>query len=452
MTLMLTSFITMYTAYNTNEQLSARTAVIGTAITGLLALSCTDIQYSGFTFYNDWFRFTSSNTPIITIMLFTMILLVAYLTVNHRYTMPAPWLIGLITINGIGLMLLPAVNDLLITYMVIELQSYSLYTITGVYNKSYNATRGAMTYFLTGGIASIAITVASVYIYKYTGTTNLYDLSMMYEYSKDSLINPMYMLTGALMFKMGLAPLHAWSIAVYNYAPTIVTAYISIVAKVAISGWLFANANTLGPYVLYMVFYISLMTAAIMPLYQVNIKTMLAYSGMTNFGYLLLPILLQDPSYYIYTMQYVITHMVIFICLLATNEYMMKPNTRWSPMVLVNELMMPNRIMALSLIMCLLSLMGMPPLPGFYGKFSIITGLMDAGLSLPVLSIMLFSVMATYYYAFIIKQLSLSLYMTPVMPQGSKVVGLMLGMLMTFLLTYYITVPFLLEGLTMMSY
>nr|YP_008475215.1 NADH dehydrogenase subunit 2 [Candida corydali]AGS44531.1 NADH dehydrogenase subunit 2 [Candida corydali] len=452
MLLITTSLILIYTAYNTNEQWSARLTVIGTAITGLLAWFCMDVQYSGFTLYNDWFRFTSTNTPIVLIILLLLILLISYLTVVHRYTITAPWLIGLISLNGIGLILLPAINDLLILYIVIELQSYSLYTITGVYNKSYNATRGAMLYFLTGGIASIGILVASVYIYANAGTTNLYDLSIIYEYSKDSLINPMYILTGALVFKMGLAPLHAWSIAVYNYAPTIVTAYISIVAKVAISGWLFINASLLGPYVLYIVFYISLITAAIVPLYQVNLKAILAYSGILNFGYLLLPIIIQDQSYFIYLIQYVITHIVIFICLLSANEYIVKPNTRWSPIVLVSELIIPNKIISLTLIICLLSLIGIPPLPGFYGKYSVITGLMGAGLSLPVLSIIIFSVIATYYYAFIIKQLSLSLYTRSVEPQGSKIVGLILGILMTFLLTYYITVPFILEGLTVITY
>nr|YP_008475319.1 NADH dehydrogenase subunit 2 [Candida chauliodis]AGS44617.1 NADH dehydrogenase subunit 2 [Candida chauliodis] len=451
MLLLLTALLLIYTAYSSFDQWAARLAVIGTILTFILAWFCLDTQYSNYTFFNDWFRFTSFSTPITLLILALIILLITYLTVIHRYTMPAPWLVSLILLNAIGLILLPSVNDLLILYIVIELQSYSLYTITGVYNKSYNATRGAMLYFLTGGIASIGILVASVYIYSYAGTTNLYDLSIISEFN-NSLINPMYILTGALIFKMGLAPLHAWSIAVYNYAPTVITAYIAIVAKVAISGWLFINASLLGPYLLYIIFYVSLLTSAIIPLYQVNLKAILAYSGILNFGYLLLPIILQDSSYYIYLIQYVGTHIVLFIGLLAANEYVVKPNTRWSPIVLVSELIVPNKIIAISLIICMLSLIGIPPLPGFYGKYAVITGLMGAGLTLPVLTIIIFSVIATYYYAFIIKQLSLSLYAAPLAPRGSKATGLIIGIVMTLLLTYYISVPFLLEGLTIINY
>ena len=95
----------------------------------------------------------------------------------------------------------------------------------------------------------------------------------------------------ALLFKMGLAPLHRWSIAVYNYAPTYITAYISIVAKISIASWIYVKANLFNHHILILFFYISLFIAAYKPLYQVNIKTILAYSGILNFGYVLLTII-----------------------------------------------------------------------------------------------------------------------------------------------------------------
>jgi NADH-ubiquinone oxidoreductase chain 2 len=113
-------------------------------------------------------------------------------------------------INLIGLILLPMVNDLIPLYVVIELQSYSLYLLTGVYNKSYNATRGAILYFVTGGIASVLILLSSAEVYQQTGLTNLSELGTFYTFmDNNNIFNSFNILIIGLLFKMGLAPLHA---------------------------------------------------------------------------------------------------------------------------------------------------------------------------------------------------------------------------------------------------
>jgi NADH:ubiquinone oxidoreductase subunit 2 (subunit N) len=108
------------------------------------------------------------------------------------------------------------VNDLLVMYIIIELQSYSLYILTGLHNRSFNASRASLLYFLMGGIASTIILLASYFIYNLTGLTNLSDISIYYNYNNIS-ENLSFILEGnhyfnilliALLFKMGLAPLH----------------------------------------------------------------------------------------------------------------------------------------------------------------------------------------------------------------------------------------------------
>ena len=112
-------------------------------------------------------------------------------------------------INLIGLILLPMVNDLIPLYVIIELQSYSLYLLTGVYNKSYNANRGAILYFVTGGIASVLILMSSAEVYQQTGLTNLSELGTYYAFNPAQTFNSFDILLIGLIFKMGLAPLHA---------------------------------------------------------------------------------------------------------------------------------------------------------------------------------------------------------------------------------------------------
>lgn len=264
----------------------------------------------GITLFNNWFSLSAYNVPLSILILIITIVLLIYNTSNHRYDLKSPYYLLIILANMISLLLFPLVNDLIALYVVIELQSYSLYLLTGLHNRSYNASRASLLYFLMGGVASAIILLASYFIYTLTGSTNLTDISIFYEYS--NAYDYFDILLFALLFKMGMAPLHRWSIAVYNYAPTYITAYISVVAKISIASWIFTNAYLFNHHLLILFFYISLAIAAYKPLFQVNLKSILAYSGLLNFGYILLTIISYDISFYIYIIQYVLTHIILF--------------------------------------------------------------------------------------------------------------------------------------------
>ncbi|YP_004021602.1 Nad2p (mitochondrion) [Candida jiufengensis] len=460
MTFSMVMITTIYTAFNhASSSHSAggndiyhtnRLASTGLTYVTYTAYQSLDLRYSQFTTYNDWFKTNDTNIPLVYTQIILVVSLLIYITVKQRYNMTNMWMYLLMIINLIGTILFPMVNDLLLLYIIIELQSYSLYIITGVHHKSYNTTRASMLYFVTGGIASIGILLASYFIYNIVGSCNITDITNYYAvYRSNTLFDSLDILILALMFKMGTAPLHSWSIAVYNYAPTYITGYISIVAKVSMLSWMYTNSNLIHSDLLMFMFYISIIMAAYKPLFQVNFKTMLAYSGMLNFGYLLLPVCTQDPSYYMYMMQYVVTHVMMFLCLLASNEFVTKPNSQWSPMVNVNQLIMPNKLLSMCLMLCFLSLMGIPPTPGFYGKFYVMQSLMKFNFTVEAMSMVMFSVMATYYYAYMIKQLATNLTM-PYSQPINKSVALVMSMLLVFFLTYFVYMFNILDVISMM--
>ena len=436
----------IYIAFNhANIYHINRLASLGLLYVLYLAYNSLDLRYSLFTIYNDWFKLNDTNIPLVYLQIILVIFLLIYTTVKQRYDISSIWIYLLIVINLIGLILFPMVNDLLLLYIIIELQSYSLYIITGVHHKSYNATRGSMLYFVTGGIASIGILLSSYFVYNTVGSCNITDITNYYAiHNASNLFDSLDILVLALIFKMGLAPLHSWSIAVYNYAPTYITGYISIVAKVSILSWIYTNSNLIHSDLLIIVFYLSIIIAAYKPLFQVNFKTILAYSGILNFGYLLLPVCLQDPSYYIYIIQYVITHILIFLCLLASNEFISKPNSQWSPIVNVNQLVIPNKLLSICLILCFFSLIGIPPLPGFYGKFYVIQSLIKYNFTFEAISIVIFSVIATYYYAYVIKQLATNL-MIPYNLPINKSLAFVISLLLVFFITYFVYIFNLLD-------
>nr|QNS23158.1 Nad2 [Metschnikowia bowlesiae] len=416
----------------------------------------------GFTLYNSWFNFTSFNLPLMFTMLLLMMSLLMYntnmMSMNKDRMLLSPYLMLLMLANSMGLLLFPLVNDLLALYMMVELQSYSLYLLTGLHNRSYNASRASLLYFLMGGVASAIILLASYFIYSLTGSTNLSDIQMFN--SLDSNNNSyMYfdMLLMALFFKMGLAPLHRWSIAVYNYAPTYMTAYMSIVAKMSMSSWMFSNAMLFNHYMFMMFFYLSLFMGSYKPLYQMNMKTMLAYSGLLNFGYLLLSMMTFDMSFYMYMMQYTLTHVMLFLSMLAASQYMSKPNSMWSPLMYMHQLKLPNLTLAMCMMLALFSLMGMPPLPGFYGKLYMLMSALQDNYMLESLMLIMCSVMATYYYANMIKVLMTSKTMVEKdnMSQSYNYINVSLAYVMAMatvlLISFFMYLPFISEGLYLMT-
>lgn len=408
----------------------------------------------GITLYNNLFILTPYNLPLSILIFVLIIALSIYITATHRYDNKSPYYFVILLTNIIGLLLFPLVNDLIVLYVVIELQSYSLYLLTGLHSRSYNASRASLLYFIMGGVASTIILLASYFIYALTGTTNLSDISIIYTYN--NAYDYFDIMLIALLFKMGMAPLHRWSIAVYNYAPTYITAYISVVAKISIASWIFANVNLFHHNVLIIFFYISLIIAAYKPLFQVNIKTILAYSGILNFGYILLTIITFDYAFYIYIIQYVLTHLILFLGILAAGQYINTPISNWSPLIFIHQLKLPNLTLAICLILALFSLIGIPPLPGFYAKLYILAAAIQDNYLLESCTLVVCSVFATYYYANIIKVLITS--KTNIIKNNTNTIQYINSSLAftiatstSLLISFFVFLPSMLEGLYLIN-
>lgn len=454
---MLFSAFLIFLVFSTfsNPIILNRLGAISIIFSLLLIYSSVDVVAftPGISLYNNWFYVSTYNIPLIFAILCLIVTLLVYSSSKTRYDLSSPFFTLLVLCNIFGLLLFPLVNDLIMLYVVIELQSYSLYLLTGLHNRSFNASRASLLYFLTGGIASAIILLSSYFIYALTGTTNLSDISVLYSFSDitDYSFDYFDILLIALLFKMGMAPLHRWSISVYNYAPTYITAYISIVAKVSILSWIFANANLFHHHILILFFYISIFVAAYKPLFQVNIKTILAYSGILNFGYLLLTVVSFDSSFFIYIIQYSLTHVVLFLGILAAGQYINTPVSKWSPLLYLHQLKLPNTALAFSLVVALFSLIGIPPLPGFYAKYFVLSGALQDNYVLESCAIVLCSVFATYFYANIIKILITSENNTKLTSFINPSLAYSIATCTVLLISFFVFIPALSEGLFLIT-
>ena len=136
------------------------------------------------------------------------------------------------------------------------------------------------------------------------------------------------------------------------------------------------------------------------------------------------------------------------ILLLSGN--LVTPVSKWSPLLYLSQLNISNKYLLISLIICLFSLIGLPPTPGFYGKLYLIESLLLDNYILEVLLLIIASVVSTYFYANIIR---LSLFninsnnLDTVKVNLNSSLSYIISILVILIITFYIYLPYIIEGL-----
>lgn len=360
----------------------------------------------------------------------------------EQFTIIEYALVILFVLTGALLLLISA--DLASIYLSIELQSFSLYIISSLHRNSESSTGSALTYFLLGGLSSCFILLGIALIYTNSSTSNLdnvYSLitdSNLTYYNSDWYI-PNYIFYSFLLmsigflFKIAAAPFHWWSPDVYDGVPTVVTAFIAIIGKIAIL-ILFVELVHYTSTLLYSTIqlyswtisitiscFLSLVIGTLLGLTQIRIKRLLAYSTISHIGFILLSLTVHsiesDQALLFYIFQYIITNMNVFFILIAIgfslylyysnvfefNNLIEKNN---SPIQLISQLkgyFSINPLLSLSLIITIFSFIGLPPLIGFFAKQMTLTAALDHNKEILVITAILSSVIGAVYYLYIIK-------------------------------------------------
>lgn len=343
----------------------------------------------------------------------------------------------------LGAIFLISTNDLVTIFLAIELQSYGLYLLSTAYRNSELATTGGLTYFLLGGLASCFILLGTALLYGNMGSTNLDNLFVITSISEtgsDVWYKPYYInfalviFTIGFLFKVSAAPFHFWAPDVYDAIPTIVTAFVALIAKVSIFVLLlqlvyYTNnsfSETSWTFVLLMSSLFSLIVGTVVGLTQFRIKRLFAYSTISHVGFILLALGISSiestQTFIFYLTQYTISNLNAFVILIAIGfslycytsdnkeheELMDKTN---SPIQLINQLkgyFYINPVLAISLAITIFSFVGVPPLVGFFGKQMVLSAALDKGLIFLSLVAILTSVIGGVYYLSIIKEMFFS--------------------------------------------
>jgi len=311
----------------------------------------------------------------------------------------------------LGMSIMVSANSLLSLYIGIELQSLALYVMAAFNRDSLRASEAGLKYFVLGAISSGLLLYGSSLIYGFTGSLEFGRIAeVVSEGTTPGIIAGMVFLLCGLAFKISAAPFHMWTPDVYEGSPTPVTGFFAAAPKFAAMALIarlvigpFGDIITQWQQVIIVLAVLSMFVGAIGALAQTNIKRLMAYSSIANMGYALVPLaagtMAGVKGMLIFMSIYVITVIGIFACILQ----MRIRNGMVEQISDLAGLSKSNKSLAIILSMFMFSVMGIPPLLGFFGKLFAFLPSMEAGLTWLVVLALIASVIGAFYYLRLIK-------------------------------------------------
>lgn len=321
----------------------------------------------------------------------------------------------------IGFSLMAASADLIMIYVALETASISSYLLAGFYSGQTRSSEAGMKYFVYGAFTTAVMLYGMSLLYGVTGQTNLYVIGNLLSGQQIDVVQPILLLSAVLItvgfaFKTSIVPYHFWTPDIYEGAPTPFTGFLSTASKAA--GFaVFLRvflAGVLGPAhpsaewwaMLVAMAIITMTLGNFVAIFQNNIKRLLAYSSIAQAGYALVGLvaLTQDGSgaTMFYLLMYVFTNIAAFgVIVLVSNA------TKSDDMKDLYGLNRRSPFLALVMLVALLSLSGIPPTAGFFGKFFIFKAAIDAGMWWLALIAILNAFVGLYYYLTVVKYMYL---------------------------------------------
>ncbi|WP_127581130.1 NADH-quinone oxidoreductase subunit N [Paenibacillus koleovorans] len=326
----------------------------------------------------------------------------------------------------VGAMVMASSGDLITLFVGLELLSITSYIMVGMRKKHLASNESAFKYVVLGGISSAIILYGMSFLYGITGSTNISEINIAisgdYATFEPIIYLAFFLLLAGFGFKIAAAPFHMWAPDVYEGAPTPVTAFLAVVSKAA--------AFALAFRVLYSVFAlgsflqsdihediflavavlaaIAMIVGNAVALRQVSLKRLLAYSGVANAGYLLVPISTgydivhysNFSEFFFYLIAYLFMNIgIIAIFMMVSNS------TKNEEISAFAGLYYRAPGTAVAAVILILSLAGLPITGGFFGKLYILLGTLQVHDYWLAAILIGTSVISFYYYFGIIRQM-----------------------------------------------
>lgn len=323
----------------------------------------------------------------------------------------------------VGFSLMAASADFIMLYVALETASISSYILAGFVTERDRSTEAGMKYFIYGAFATSVMLYGMSLIYGLTGQTNLYVVGSMIASvtAIPAEANAVFLLAAVMVvvgfgFKISAVPFHFWTPDVYQGAPTPFTGFVSTASKAA--GFaVFIRVFTAGVFgaptsaslwwnLLVAMCIITMTLGNFVAIFQKNLKRLLAYSSIAQAGYAMIGLVALAPhgtadgagATMFYLLMYIFTNIAAFGVVVVVSNRVGSDE--------VEDFAGLSRrapYLALVMLFALLSLSGIPPSAGFFGKFFLFRAAVDAGLWWLALIGILNAFVALYYYLSVLK-------------------------------------------------
>lgn len=350
-------------------------------------------------------------------LIFFLVALILVLLLSRRYLEQFGiarfeyYALLLISVFGMGCM--AAGHDLMVVFLGLEIMSVCLYVLTGFRRSFHFCTEAALKYFLMGAFASAFLLLGIAFLYGATGSTDLIVLNHlgMDLLKGDSAI---YALLGmsfigvGIAFKVAIVPFHFWAPDVYEGAPVVVTAFMATAVKAAAFAMLIRVVWGLfqwDPEGVRTFFWwgavLTMSVGNVAALLQKNMKRMLAYSSVAHAGYALIPFVafsLDSGSAVSSILFYLLAYLFMTVGAFAVLVALTEKDREAVEMEDLKGVGQRRPFLGFVMTVFLLSLAGLPPTVGFFGKYYLFIQAVNAGYVGLVVIAVLNSLVSVYYY------------------------------------------------------
>lgn len=321
--------------------------------------------------------------------------------------------VTLILFSVAGMIFLFSSNNLIVSFIGIEIMSLAIYVLTGSNRKDILSNEAAMKYFLMGSVASAILLFGIALLFATYGT---FDLTLIASNTTESAglslsLLAVVMIVVGLFFKLAVAPFHFWTPDVYEGAPSPVTGFMATGVKLAIMAFLIKlilsfklMSNDSVVSVLKVGVILSIIIGNLGALVQTNIKRMLAYSSISHGGFILMGLVVGfkngqfDAGVFSIILFYLMGYSFMTLGAFGILSVMVQNKKEVTEFHDLKGLGYSRPVLAALFSLFMLSLMGMPPMVGFMAKYGILSAAVQNGyLDLAIVGV-IGSMISAYYY------------------------------------------------------
>ena len=337
---------------------------------------------------------------IITIAALVILTSYEYMTVQR---LRAGEYYGLILLGVVGMALMSSAVELVLIFIALEISSISTYILTGFRLREASSSEASLKYFLLGSFATAFFLYGVALMFGATGSTNIMQISRVLQSSVPTLsyVAVALMFVG-LGFKIASAPFHIWTPDVYEGAPAPIVGLMSTAPKAAVFAVLlriFFQANAPGRFwLIWVSAALSMTLGNLAALVQTNIKRLLAYSSIAHAGYLLMAFAAAPDIGTSAAMFYTAAYAAMNVGAFAVISHFASFGERYVTLEDYAGLGRRSPLLAATLTIFLLSLIGIPITGGFFAKFYVFSAALKANLVGLTIIAVINSAIAAYYY------------------------------------------------------